>query len=72
MAEAIAVTAEEPPVNLTLVREPEPDIPVVEPNTERRTGRTDKQAEADGVVPGKRATVPTWDEILLGTRPPDH
>ena len=73
MAEAIAMAADEPPVNLTLVREREPtaDIPVAPPPEERRTGRTDKQAEADGVAPGKRATVPSWDEILLGTRPPD-
>jgi hypothetical protein len=67
-AEAIAVTADEPPVNLTLVREP----PIVDPQEERRTGKTDRQAEADGVAPGKRATVPSWDEILLGTRPPEH
>src|SRR4051794_16226504 len=75
MAEAIAVTAEEPPVGLSLVRESLPELPVVEPAVleppeELRTGRTDKQAESDGVTPGKRATVPSWDEILLGTRPP--
>src|SRR4051812_27747617 len=71
MAEALAVTAKEPPVNLTLVRESTQELPVVEPHEERRTGKTDKQAEADGVASGKRATVPSWDEILLGTRPPD-
>jgi hypothetical protein len=72
MAEAIAVTAEEPPVSLTLVREAAAtEPPVIEPHEERRTGKTDKQAEADGVSPGKRASVPSWDEILLGTRPPD-
>ena len=62
---------------LRIVRENPPELPVVEPAVleppeERRTGRTDKQAESDGVTPGKRATVPSWDEILLGTRPPDH
>jgi hypothetical protein len=71
VAEALAMTAEEPPVNLTLVREPDPD-PVLDVQAGRRTGPTDRQAEADGVAPGKRATVPTWDEILLGTRPPEH
>jgi hypothetical protein len=72
VAEALAVTAETPPppppnVNLSLVREPD-----IELSEERRTGKTDRQAEADGVAPGKRATVPSWDEILLGTRPPEH
>ncbi|MFL6237867.1 MAG: septation protein SepH [Actinomycetes bacterium] len=82
-ADALAVTAEEPQVGLTLVRHPAvAELPVPEGSgaepadipaaAERRTGRTDKQAESDGVAPGKRATVPTWDEILLGTRPPDH
>jgi hypothetical protein len=43
-----------------------------EPRPERRTGATDRQAEADGVLPGKRATVPSWDDILFGTRPPEQ
>lgn len=30
--------------------------------------RSDRSAARDGVRPGKRATVPTWDEILFGTR----
>ncbi|MFE1793897.1 septation protein SepH, partial [Streptomyces sp. NPDC059525] len=29
---------------------------------ERLTGTTDRQAEADGVRPGRRAAVPSWDE----------
>jgi hypothetical protein len=82
MEEALAMASEPQPaasVNLSLVRETPPeidaapdDIPVVEPRVERRTGKTDRQAEADGVAPGKRATVPSWDEILLGTRPPEQ
>lgn len=35
---------------------------------ERLTGSTDRQAEADGVRPGRRAAVPSWDEIVFGTR----
>lgn len=35
---------------------------------ERLTGTTDRQAEADGVRPGRRAAVPSWDEIVFGTR----
>ena len=35
------------------------------------TGATDKAAERDGVAPGKRATVPSWDEILFGTSKPE-
>ncbi|MFF2009948.1 septation protein SepH [Streptomyces sp. NPDC058195] len=35
---------------------------------DRLTGTTDRQAEADGVRPGRRAAVPTWDEIVFGTR----
>ena len=64
VAQAIAVVVDEPAsIGLTLVPEPAPP---------RRTGATDRQAEADGVAPGKRATVPSWDEILLGTRPPER
>jgi hypothetical protein len=55
------------PVSLTLVPEPD-ELPVVD----TRTGKTDRRAEEDGVAPGKRATVPSWDEILLGTRPPEN
>ncbi|MFI1562306.1 septation protein SepH [Streptomyces sp. NPDC020490] len=35
---------------------------------ERLIGSTDRQAEADGVRPGRRAAVPSWDEIVFGTR----
>ncbi|KNB51294.1 DNA-binding protein [Streptomyces caatingaensis] len=35
---------------------------------ERLIGTTDRQAEADGVRPGRRAAVPSWDEIVFGTR----
>ncbi|MEV0779562.1 septation protein SepH [Streptomyces sp. NPDC050433] len=35
---------------------------------DRLTGTTDRQAEADGVRPNRRAAVPSWDEIVFGTR----
>jgi hypothetical protein len=38
---------------------------------ERLTGATDKSAERDGVAPGGRATVPSWDEILFGSGKPE-
>jgi len=41
------------------------------PRNERLTGSTDRQALKDGVRPGKRATVPSWDEIVFGRRQPD-
>ncbi|WP_424641754.1 septation protein SepH [Embleya sp. AB8] len=41
---------------------------VVGPHRERLVGSTDRQAEADGVRPGRRATVPSWDEIVFGSR----
>lgn len=54
-------------------REPAPaPSPEPTPAPARRAGATDRQAEADGVAPGKRATVPSWDDILFGTRPPEH
>ena len=37
-------------------------------HAERLIGATDRQAVRDGVAPGKRAAVPTWDEIVFGTR----
>ena len=40
----------------------------VGPHKDRLRGQTDQQAVNDGVTPGKRATVPTWDEIVFGTR----
>ncbi|WTW97825.1 septation protein SepH [Streptomycetaceae bacterium NBC_01309] len=41
---------------------------VVGPHRDRLIGATDRQAEADGVRPGRRATVPSWDEIVFGSR----
>ncbi|MEZ0089606.1 hypothetical protein ABH925_000745 [Streptacidiphilus sp. EB129] len=38
------------------------------PHRDRLIGSTDRQAEADGVRPGRRAAVPSWDEIVFGTR----
>jgi hypothetical protein len=43
-------------------------FPKVGPHKDRLTGQTDQQAVNDGVTPGKRATVPTWDEIVFGSR----
>ena len=40
----------------------------VGPHKERLRGDTDQQAVNDGVTPGRRATVPSWDEIVFGTR----
>lgn len=40
----------------------------VKPHRDRLVGTTDRQAEADGVRPGRRAAVPSWDEIVFGTR----
>lgn len=40
----------------------------VGPHKERLRGDTDQQAVNDGVRPGRRATVPSWDEIVFGTR----
>ncbi|MFJ5235062.1 septation protein SepH [Kitasatospora sp. NPDC088391] len=40
----------------------------VAPHRDRLVGTTDRQAEADGVRPGRRATVPSWDEIVFGSR----
>ena len=43
-------------------------FPKVGPHKERMVGQTDQQAVNDGVTPGRRATVPSWDEIVFGTR----
>jgi hypothetical protein len=40
----------------------------VSAHRDRLKGTTDRQAEADGVRPGRRAAVPSWDEIVFGTR----
>jgi len=42
--------------------------PRATPREELMTGTTDRAAERDGVRPGRRATVPSWDEILFGSR----
>jgi hypothetical protein len=43
-------------------------MPRTGPHRDRLIGSTDRQAEADGVRPGRRAAVPSWDEIVFGTR----
>lgn len=43
-------------------------FPKVGPHKDRLVGQTDQQAVNDGVSPGRRATVPSWDEIVFGTR----
>jgi hypothetical protein len=66
-AEAVEAVEPEPAIE----RPVQDELIPAEPRPERRTGATDRQAEADGVAPGKRATVPSWDDILFGTRPPE-
>ncbi|GHF24271.1 DNA-binding protein [Streptomyces mashuensis] len=70
----------EPPVEAAEVEPPAPAASagsayadVLMPRTvaghrDRLIGTTDRQAEADGVRPGRRAAVPSWDEIVFGTR----
>jgi len=48
--------------------DPSPSARRTTPREELMTGTTDRAAERDGVRPGRRATVPSWDEILFGTR----
>ncbi|MDQ1687819.1 MAG: hypothetical protein QOK42_794 [Frankiaceae bacterium] len=68
----LAIESEpEPELAVELDGENEPEPVTAAPRAELKTGSTDKQAEADGVAPGKRATVPSWDDILFGTRPPE-
>ncbi|MFE7898686.1 septation protein SepH [Streptomyces sp. NPDC057424] len=74
---------EEEPVVVAEVEEEEPPAPAasagsayadvlmprsVGSHRDRLVGATDRQAEADGVRPGRRAAVPSWDEIVFGTR----
>ncbi|MBJ6640742.1 DUF3071 domain-containing protein [Streptomyces sp. DHE7-1] len=76
----VEIPAEEPPEE---VAEEEPPAPAasagsayadvlmprsVGSHRDRLIGSTDRQAEADGVRPGRRAAVPSWDEIVFGTR----
>jgi hypothetical protein len=70
------VREDEPPADLMgdlveMAEMAEPQEAPTPPPADRRTGSTDRQAEADGVAPGRRATVPSWDEILFGARPPE-
>ncbi|MET9255246.1 septation protein SepH [Streptomyces sp. NPDC048182] len=63
--------AEEPPAPAASAGSAYADILMprsVGSHRDRLTGSTDRQAEADGVRPGRRAAVPSWDEIVFGTR----
>lgn len=63
--------AEEPPAASTGAGSAYADVLMprsVTGHRDRLTGTTDRQAEADGVRPGRRAAVPSWDEIVFGTR----
>ncbi|CCB77313.1 conserved protein of unknown function [Streptantibioticus cattleyicolor NRRL 8057 = DSM 46488] len=76
-------SAEEAEESAAAVEEPAPPAPAasagsayadvlmprsVAGHRDRLVGTTDRQAEADGVRPGRRATVPSWDEIVFGSR----
>ncbi|WP_405528556.1 septation protein SepH [Streptomyces avidinii] len=68
-----APEAEEPPAPAASAGAGAAYADVLMPRTvaghrDRLTGTTDRQAEADGVRPGRRAAVPSWDEIVFGTR----
>jgi hypothetical protein len=63
--------AEEPPAPAASAGSAYADVLMprsVASHRERLVGATDRQAEADGVRPGRRAAVPSWDEIVFGTR----
>lgn len=63
--------AEEPPAPAASAGSAYADVLMprsVGSHRERLIGSTDRQAEADGVRPGRRAAVPSWDEIVFGTR----
>ena len=65
------VTAEEPPAPAASAGSAYADVLMprsVGSHRDRLIGATDRQAEADGVRPGRRAAVPSWDEIVFGTR----
>ncbi|MGC9496193.1 septation protein SepH [Streptomyces sp. WG7] len=62
---------EEPPASAASAGSAYADVLMprsVASHRDRLTGSTDRQAEADGVRPGRRAAVPSWDEIVFGTR----
>ncbi|MFC5220553.1 septation protein SepH [Streptomyces coerulescens] len=63
--------AEEPPAPAASAGSAYADVLMprsVGSHRDRLIGATDRQAEADGVRPGRRAAVPSWDEIVFGTR----
>ncbi|MEW2301791.1 septation protein SepH [Streptomyces sp. NPDC006655] len=63
--------AEEPPAPAASAGSAYADVLMprsVGAHRDRLIGATDRQAEADGVRPGRRAAVPSWDEIVFGTR----
>ncbi|MGW1726641.1 septation protein SepH [Streptomyces sp. NPDC002306] len=63
--------AEEPPAPAASAGSAYADVLMprsVQSHRDRLVGATDRQAEADGVRPGRRAAVPSWDEIVFGTR----
>ncbi|PWI08608.1 DUF3071 domain-containing protein [Streptomyces sp. NWU339] len=63
--------AEEPPAPAASAGSAYADVLMpraVSSHRDRLVGSTDRQAEADGVRPGRRAAVPSWDEIVFGTR----
>ncbi len=63
--------AEEPPAPAASAGSAYADVLMprsVSAHRDRLIGATDRQAEADGVRPGRRAAVPSWDEIVFGTR----
>ncbi|GAA4017343.1 MULTISPECIES: septation protein SepH [Streptomyces] len=63
--------AEEPPAPAASAGSAYADVLMprsVGSHRDRLIGSTDRQAEADGVRPGRRAAVPSWDEIVFGTR----
>ncbi|MGW0997050.1 septation protein SepH [Streptomyces sp. NPDC002520] len=64
-------TTEEPPAPAASAGSAYADVLMprsVGSHRDRLIGSTDRQAEADGVRPGRRAAVPSWDEIVFGTR----
>lgn len=66
-----AAEAEEPPAPAASAGAAYADVLMprsVTSHRDRLIGSTDRQAEADGVRPGRRAAVPSWDEIVFGTR----
>ncbi|MFE5188434.1 septation protein SepH [Streptomyces sp. NPDC056628] len=68
---ALEPAAEEPPAPAASAGSAYADVLMprsVGSHRDRLIGATDRQAEADGVRPGRRAAVPSWDEIVFGTR----